>query len=255
LKVWGVTDKGKIRKENQDAYHAEVIIVGEGEDSGGCALCVVCDGMGGARSGNVASTMAVEHFVRMVKGRLALAVKIPELSEVREALHEALHEANSVILSRARSDPNCADMGTTLVAAVALPDGRAIVVNIGDSRCYMLRSADGSIAQVTKDHSLVEDMIDRGELKREEARYHPNRNLITRALSADANTTPDFFELKLNAGDFLLLCSDGLSNEADPREIAFELTYGDADTVAARCLDVALSRGAADNVTVVILEQ
>jgi protein phosphatase len=97
-------------------------------------------------------------------------------------------------------------------------------------------------------------MIDAGELKREEARFHPARNYITRAISLDALTTPDYFELRLNEGDMLLLCSDGLSNEADSKELAFELMYGDIETAAQRCLNIALNRGAPDNVTVVILE-
>jgi protein phosphatase len=258
LKVWGITDNGKVRKENQDAYHAEVLTIGEITAPTECAICVICDGMGGAKSGNVASAIAVEYFVRVVKSGLKEAEKIPEPDMIKELLSGAITVANDAILARARSDPRCSDMGTTLVGVVAMADGRTVVVNVGDSRCYLVRrdrnGEDSSISQVTKDHSLVEDMIDRGELRREEARYHPNRNLITRALSADANTLPDFFDIDLNPGDLLLLCSDGLSNEADSREIAFELLYGDADTAVQRCLDIALGRGATDNVTVVLLE-
>jgi protein phosphatase len=258
LKVWGITDKGKVRKKNDDSYYAEVLTIGTITAPAECALCVICDGMGGAQSGDVASSIAVEYFVRVVDSGLKGAEKTPEPERIKELLSGAITVANDAILARARSDPICGDMGTTLVGAVVLADGRAVVVNVGDSRCYFVRrdqnGEDSSIAQITKDHSLVEDMIDRGELRREEARYHPNRNLITRALSADANTIPDFFDISLKPGDLLLLCSDGLSNEADSREIAFELLYGDADTAAQRCLDIALGRGATDNVTVVLLE-
>jgi protein phosphatase len=248
LNVWGLTNRGKVRKENQDAFYAKTITTAGATMS----ICVICDGMGGVKGGDVASKLAVDAFQK------ALESEIIPLAECSELLHHAVAVATEKVIAHAKAHPAINDMGTTLVAALINVKGEAAVVNIGDSRCYLLRCGEdgsyGIIEQITKDHSHVEDMVDAGELRREEARFHPARNYITRAISLDALTTPDFFELKLNSGDILLLCSDGLSNELDPKEIAYELMHGDIDTAAQRCLNIALTRGAPDNVTVVIFQ-
>jgi len=248
LRVWGLTDKGKIRKENQDAYYAKVLTTG-GTTLG---VCVVCDGMGGVKGGDVASKLAINAFRKTLEDKLSAGV------ERSDILRMAVSNATEEVTRYAKAHPNVADMGTTLVAALVNLKGEATIANIGDSRCYLIRKGNevsaGTIAQITKDHSHVEDMIDAGELKREEARFHPQRNYITRAISLDALTNADYFEITLKEGDLLLLCSDGLSNEADAKELAFELLYGDVETAAKRCVNIALNRGAPDNVTVVILE-
>jgi protein phosphatase len=249
-----LTDRGKVRKENQDAYFAE-------ELGGGFLLAVVCDGMGGTRGGGLAAKLAIETFVAALRGLTEEADFT--IGNSRSALEEAVFAARDAVLFYAEEHPDCRDMGTTLVAALSDFAGNTVIVNVGDSRCYAVRRGNvgnaepdtdvGHIEQITKDHSLVEEMIDRGELLRQDARVHPKRNLITRALSADVNAKPDIFELKLAEGDLLLLCSDGLSNEVDPREIAFELLYDEPETAAKRCLKIALDRGASDNVTVVVV--
>jgi protein phosphatase len=255
LKVWGLTDKGKVRKENQDAFFAEDL-------TRGFTLAVVCDGMGGTHGGGLASKLAIETFVAEIR-RLTADASF-NLDDSQSALEAAVAKASSAVLTYAKKHSDCRDMGTTLVAALSDYAGNSVIINVGDSRCYAVRRGNGignaetdtdvgHIEQITKDHSLVEEMIDRGEILRQDARAHPKRNLITRALSADVNATPDFYSLKLLEGDLLLLCSDGLSNEVDPREIAFELLYGEPDTAALRCLTIALDRGASDNVTVVVV--
>ena len=142
-------------------------------------------------------------------------------------------------------------MGTTLVAAVT--DGSHVTVaNVGDSRCYLIR--DGGIQQLTKDHSVVEDMVDRGEIERADAWKHPRRNYITRALGAEEQVECDLFFRDLEPGDVLLLCSDGLSGVVNPQELLFEVVYGgELETAAERMVNIALERGAPDNVTALIL--
>ena len=142
-------------------------------------------------------------------------------------------------------------MGTTLVAAVT--DGReARIVNIGDSRCYLVRNK--IIRQITKDHSLVQDLVDRGEIDRAEAWRHPQRNFITRALGTDADVICDVFRETLEPGDVLLLCSDGLSGIVNPQELLFEIAYGgELESAADRMMEIALERGAPDNVTLILL--
>ncbi|MDR2360263.1 MAG: protein phosphatase 2C domain-containing protein [Oscillospiraceae bacterium] len=248
LKLWGLTDKGAVRDDNQDAYFADMIPASDGE----YALIAVCDGMGGARGGGIASSLAAEIFVQAVKDRIG--------GNAQDLLTYAIIETRAAIDEYSNTHADCAGMGTTLVAALIAPDGNVTIANVGDSRCYLIRRAKGnadettnaSIRQITKDHSLVEEMVERGELKREDARFHPRRNLITRVLSAEADSTPDFFKLLLEDGDVLLLCSDGLSNTLDAREVLFEIQFGKLDTAAKRCLNIALERGAPDNVTIVI---
>ena len=143
-------------------------------------------------------------------------------------------------------------MGTTLVAAVAYSGG-VVVSNVGDSRAYHITS-DG-IRRITRDHSLVENMVERGDITEEEARRHPNKNLITRALGPDANPVCDGFICPLEKGDYVLLCSDGLVDTVTDQEMLFEVIHhDDVDTCLDRLLEISKSRGAADNVTAVLME-
>ncbi len=240
IHVWGVTDKGEVRPQNQDGFYLELF----SEDS---AVGVVCDGMGGARAGNIASLIAVETFVDVVQ---SLREELEE--EPQAVLNRAAAQANSAVYSRAETDPDCRGMGTTMVAALVL--GRtAHLLNIGDSRCYHI-SGEG-IRRVTRDHSVVEDMVARGDITPEEARNHPRKNLITRALGAEGQVKADLYRQELTAGDFLLLCSDGLSNIVTDQELLYEVLYGGVpEECCKRLLNIALSRGAPDNVTAVLME-
>ena len=243
MRYWALTDTGCVRSENQDAW-----LVRESKPRDGntpILTAVVCDGMGGARAGNVASRMGVEHFADLL---------CPQLDSVEsaEALAPlAVEEANRAIYSLASMEPMYEGMGTTLVAAVT--DGKtARIMNIGDSRAYLVRNK--LIRQVTKDHSLVQDLVDRGEIDRADAWLHPQRNYITRALGTDELVLCDIFREELEPGDVLLLCTDGLSGIVNPQELLFEIAYGgDLDSAAKRMMDIALERGAPDNVTLVLL--
>ena len=234
------TDIGKKRSENQDRVHAEFL-------ADNVAVAVVCDGMGGARAGNIASMLAVEAFVEALQD---LPPGTPEDPEALLAQGSA--GANTVVYHRARRDPDCHGMGTTMVAALVLSD-MAYLLNIGDSRAYYI-SGNG-IEKVTRDHSLVEDMVRRGDITPEQARNHPQKNLITRALGTEEHVRADFYRKKLESGDSLLLCSDGLSNVVSDQEMLYEVLHGGpVGECCHRLLDIALSRGAPDNVTCVLFQ-
>ena len=240
MQIWGLTDPGNIRSQNQDAYN----IVEFGHDR---ALMIVCDGMGGAKSGNVASSMAAEAFVAEVRRsqRLALSVE-----RVKQILLGALELANKAVYEHAKLGDEYSGMGTTLVAAFLLKN-TAVVINVGDSRTYHF-SAQG-VHQVTRDHSIVELMVQRGELTPEQAKTYPGKNLITRAVGTEPEVEGDLYVQELHKDDCLLLCSDGLSNEMDDQEILFEVVHGmKKSTCCERLLSIAKNRGAPDNVTVVL---
>lgn len=243
IRVWGMTDTGLVRKDNQDAYAAEH------HEPTGHTVCVVCDGMGGAAGGRLASHIAVNAFVAELKKVLTPAMT-PE--QLREASSYAVSLANRAVREAAAASEDCRSMGTTLVSAVSY-DGGAVVTNVGDSRAYHITS--GGITRVTKDHSLVESMVDRGDITAEEARRHPNRNLITRALGPDITAACDGYICPMAAGDFLLLCTDGLVDTVTDQEMLFEVLHGDGlDTCLDRLLDISKSRGASDNVTAVLMQ-
>jgi len=235
MEFWGITDKGAVRSQNQDAYALRKL-------SDGRTLAVVCDGMGGARAGNIASAMTVETFSDAVD---TIAAEPPQ------RLGQAAVRANELVFHRAVVDTDCTGMGTTLVAAL-MEEGMAHLINVGDSRAYHV--SEKGIRQITRDHSVVEDLVKSGRLTREEARNHPRKNLITRALGCEPQLRADLFSEELREGDHLLLCSDGLSNLVTEQEILYEVIHGgSADTCCRRLLDIALHRGAPDNVTVVLV--
>ena len=240
MNIWGITDTGAVRQQNQDYYHAELA-------APDLALCLVCDGMGGARAGNVASKLAVDTFLQTARDRTLEQWR----TEPEALLNFAAEQANQAVYYRSGIDADCRGMGTTMVAALAVGD-TAYLLNVGDSRAYLVRP-DG-IVRLTRDHSVVEDLVHRGEITPEQARHHPQKNLITRVLGAEKNLRPDLYRQTLEKDDVLLLCSDGLSNLMDDQELLYEVIHGGApDTCCQRLLDIALTRGAPDNVTVVLL--
>lgn len=241
MKGCGVTDKGMVRTENQDCYQLEII---EEEQ---CAVAVLCDGMGGAQAGSVASSIAVESFMTHVKA--CFATGGAENGELTGIVQEACDYANIRVYDRSFADFGCMGMGTTLVGVLVQGD-ETIVVNIGDSRAYQI--SDGTIARITKDHSLVEELIQCGAITREEAKSHPNRNVITRALGVEQHVQCDLFGIAFQEGDQILLCSDGLSNLVSEEEM-LAASSAEPEKMTERLLQMALERGASDNVTVVVL--
>ena len=240
MQCWGMTDPGCVRSQNQDAFQIENL-------DKNTTLCIVCDGMGGAKSGNVASTLAVEVFVEEVRRSW---VPGADTDETEQILLSAVKLANFTVYDQAQQLEEFSGMGTTLVAA--LIQGREVtVVNVGDSRGYHV-SRNG-IRRITKDHSLVQMMVDRGDLTPEQARTYPGKNYITRAIGTEPVAECDVFRLDVEKGDFLLLCSDGLSNMMDDQEILFEVVHGiNKELCCQRLMDIGRSRGAPDNMTCIL---
>ena len=242
MNIWGMTDIGLVRRENQDTYAVRVI-----EDS---TVCVVCDGMGGPGGGKLASGLAVKAFMDACLSGLRRDMS---WEQVKEVAASAVAAANRAVYARACEDLSLRGMGTTLVSAI-VREGQAAFNNVGDSRAYLIRAS--SIRRITKDHSFVEHLVDVGDITAEEARYHPHRNLITRALGPEPVTLSDSFEVSLEPGDWLLLCTDGLVGTVTDEEIARELVADTPDNERlARLLELAKGQGAPDNVTAVLLRQ
>ncbi len=241
MQSWGLTDKGCIRKMNQDAYEIRQL-------DKNTLLCVVCDGMGGAKSGNVASSLAVDVFSQEIQRTWTPAM---EWDKADQMMKNAVKLANFTVYDQAMQFEEFSGMGTTLVAAL-VRGSKVSLVNVGDSRAYVINQK--GIRQITRDHSVVQMMVDRGELTAEMAKSYPGKNLITRAVGTEMTISGDIFRQELSKGDFLLLCSDGLSNLLDDQEILFEVVHGvNKERCCKRLLDIAVSRGAPDNVTSVLV--
>ena len=241
MQSWGLTDPGCVRKQNQDTYFIEQL-------DRSSLLCVVCDGMGGAKSGNVASSLAADVFMDEVRRSWKPML---DQEKVDQILHSAVKLANFTVFDQAQQFEEFNGMGTTLVAAL-IRGKKATVVNVGDSRAYGI-DQDG-IHQITRDHSLVQMMVDRGDLTPEMAKTYPGKNFITRAIGTEPTIAFDVFHLDVAKVDYLLLCSDGLSNLMDDQEILFEVVHGvNKQHCCKRLLDIAKNRGAPDNVTSVLV--
>ena len=241
MQCWGLTDPGCVRPQNQDAYQIEQL-------DRNTMLCVVCDGMGGAKSGNVASSLALDVFVQEIRRSWSPGLKADKIDRM---LRSAVKLANFTVFDQAQQFEEFEGMGTTLVAAL-IRGNEAVVVNVGDSRAYCVNK-DG-IHRLTTDHSLVQMMVERGELTPERARTYPGKNFITRAIGTESMVVCDVFHKKASPGDYFLLCSDGLSNLMDDQEILFEVAHGqDKSQCCQRLLDIAKNRGAPDNVTSILV--
>ena len=242
MQSWGLTDPGCVRKQNQDFYQIEQL------DRGGL-LCVVCDGMGGAKSGNIASSLAADVFVQEIRRSWK-----PNMAQeqINQMLSSAVKLANFTVFDQAQQFEEFDGMGTTLVAAL-IKGHKATIVNVGDSRAYCI--GESGIHQISRDHSLVQMMVDRGDLTSEVAKTYPGKNFITRAIGTEPMVLCDLFHLDLQKGEFILLCSDGLSNMMDDQEILFEVAHGvDKSQCGQRLLKIAKNRGAPDNVTSVLVQ-
>ena len=241
MQSWGLTDPGCVRKQNQDAYQIE-------ELDRNTLLCIVCDGMGGAKSGNIASSLAMDVFVEEVRRTWTPSM---DQEKVDQMMLSAAKLANFTVYDQAQQFPEFEGMGTTLVALL-IKGKKATIANVGDSRCYGLSRR--GIRQITQDHSLVQMMVDRGDLTAEMAKTYPGKNFITRAIGTESTVACDLFHQNVSRGDYFLLCSDDLSNMMDDQEILFEVVHGvNKQHCCRRLLDIAKNRGAPDNVTSVLV--
>ncbi len=237
MKATGRTDKGRKRSNNQDS-----IYIGEGSIGPLPNLFIVADGMGGHAAGDFASRYAISVVLDFVRG-----------STVRNPislLKRAMIFANSEVYREAEKDPDKYGMGTTMVACVV--DGSELyVANVGDSRLYLIRD---EITQITMDHSLVEELIRNGQLERNRGRNHPEKNLITKAMGSKDEVMPDFFEISLEEGDKVLLCSDGLSNMVEDDELRdIVREAGSPEEAVDSLIDRANYYGGNDNISAILI--
>lgn len=242
MQYWSLTDPGCVRPQNQDAHQVEML-------DRNTLLAVICDGMGGAKSGNVASSLAVEVFVQEIKRTWTPGM---DQDKIDQMLRGAVKLANFTVYDQAQQFEEFLGMGTTLVALL-LRGKSATVINVGDSRAYCVNW--NGIQLLTKDHSLVQMMVERGELTPERARTYPGKNFITRAIGTENVVESDIFHRQMERGECILMCSDGLSNMMDDQEILFEVVHGmNKQHCCQRLLEIAKTRGAPDNVTSILIQ-
>ena len=235
---FGKTDVGLKRENNQDCFKVS-------KTQNGALLCVVCDGMGGAAGGRVASSTAADAFSEYVLENINTHEE-----SICTLLSDALSNANKSVYEKAREDKELSGMGTTMCAVLALGD-KLYCISVGDSRIYLVKN--GTMSRLSHDHSYVQTLVDGGQSTEEEAGNHPNRNIITRAVGTEEKVEGDVFVLDETCADRILICSDGLCGYVDEDEIAKVcLGEDDAQRCCERLVDIANAAGGPDNITVVV---
>lgn len=238
MKAYAKTDIGAKRQTNQDYVFCSMQPVGSLPN-----LFIVADGMGGHKAGDLASRYTVEEFLEIVRNSKA--------DNPITVIEEAVTKANLMLIQKSKESIDYEGMGTTLVVATII--GRSVyIANVGDSRLYLINN---EIQQITRDHSLVEEMISLGEIDRKKARTHEKKNIITRAIGVDSEVVADFFEIDYSDGDIILMCSDGLSNMIDDDEIKLIVNQGtDLSEITNKLIETANRNGGRDNISVVLVE-
>ena len=238
LKTFSITDIGCIRKVNQDFVYTSEMPVGSLPN-----LFLLADGMGGHRAGDYASKATVETMVEKIENSTD--------AEPVKVFREAISAANALIYEKASTEMAMEGMGTTIVAA-CLVGNELQIANIGDSRLYLIND---KIRQITKDHSLVEEMVRLGNIKKSEARNHPDKNIITRAVGVNDTVEADYFTVDAKEGDCILMCSDGLSNMVEDEQIRLILEQGrDIVDKVQKLVEAAKKNGGLDNISVILVE-
>ncbi len=240
--VSGYSDKGIVRNSNQDAFQ-----IGMTDD--GISWAVVCDGMGRANSRDIATRLAADHFSAAIKAGLR-----PNMTEhsIMNLLRSSVVSANIRVFDKSKENAEFSGMGTTIVACLVIGK-TAYFIHAGDSRAYVLSGDE--FFQITRDHSIVQSMIEDGKLTVEEARFHPRKNVITRALGVDEIIEPEFNVYDLNEGEIILLCTDGLTNfVADSDIVKILKSSSDNSEKSELLVSVANENGGGDNITAVVFE-
>ena len=237
LKTFSATDVGRKREINQDFIFSSETPIGNLPN-----LFIVADGMGGHNAGDFASSFTTDCVVREITSS--------DLESPIKIIRNAIEKANLALMEKASEEAEKRGMGTTIVVATIVDDC-LYVANVGDSRLYLVND---DIVQITRDHSLVEEMILKGEIDRDEARIHPDKNIITRAVGATAEIKVDFFDMKLREGDEILMCTDGLSNMIEDRDILTIMEREDDVAGQVRSLiNAANNNGGKDNIAVIVI--
>lgn len=239
MRIYSKTDRGKVRHINQDAFFAGLL-------PDGAALAVVCDGMGGASAGDIASKTAVEVISQYITNAYNASM---DTNSLLSLIKNSIISANIDVYDISLKNSDLNGMGTTAVVAV-VREKQAIICNVGDSRAYLLSD---ELKQITRDHSIVQSLIESGELTAEEARVHPKKNVITRALGVEENIIPDDYCVQLEENQEILLCTDGLSNYVEGEVIYNIVKNNDINKVTELLVDRANSAGGRDNITVAVV--
>jgi len=240
MKLFGQTDIGLKRKTNQDAF-----CVGELEGNAGYA--VVCDGIGGTNGGQIAS----QESVKVISEQITQSFRVSSSdNSIKNMLITAVNRANVTVFDRAAADQNLAGMGTT-VDVCLIHGGLAHIAHVGDGRTYLI--ASGTCTLLTTDHSIVQEMMENGEITKEQMKTHPDRHIITRAVGVEETLMVDYCENPVEPGQHLLLCTDGLSNYIEPQEMADEIDPDDLEKTVNNLIELAKSRGGADNITAAVI--
>lgn len=235
IQSYGVTDTGLVRKNNEDSFLCD--------DK--CGFWVVADGMGGHDAGEIASDIAAT--------RLHALVQATDETISEELLTDLVQEVNCEIWDYGRSHNLVSGLGTTLTALIQIDKEHALIAHVGDSRLFRVRGLE--VEQITTDHSWVQQQVDLGEITMDEARFHPNKNVIMRSMGFDSNVEPDILQVKLSKGDSFLIASDGLTNKLSAEDIGRVLARTENSRAGLQGLiQLALERGGEDNITVVLVE-
>ena len=241
-----VSHIGKVRKNNEDCCKGEIIPT----KSGDIGIFAIADGMGGHNKGEVASELAVDNIVRFLKNNLIQNEHV-KINYIDDILKQAYNNVNSIIYKKSKDDEICTGMGTTLTTVI-IHKGKVYIANVGDSRCYMLH--DGEFEKITRDHSLVEELIAKHAITEEEAKTHPNRNIITRALGTEQIILVDIYKKDINKDDKVLLATDGLTGFVDKSEINEIISKDEeVEIIAENLINKANELSGKDNVSVILV--
>lgn len=257
MNVYGKSDIGLVRKTNQDDIKFKKV-------NENTLWAIVCDGMGGAKGGDVAGAMAVNKiseffdnfFEKHFNGKLydksdeTLDKGLTEKNDIKAMMTSSVIQAGSLIFDTSREDVNLSGMGTTVVAAI-YESGILHIVHIGDSRAYLINNL--GIRQLTTDHSMVQEMIAKGDITKEQAENHPQKNIITRALGIQRESIPDYTRVETNENDKFLFCTDGLTNELSNAEIYEIFKFSQEEQIADNLIKEAKFRKGADNITAAVM--
>lgn len=239
MQIFAKTDIGKMRSVNQDSFYINTL-------SANTALAVVCDGMGGASAGDIASKTAVEIISQYILNSYSLSM---DFDDITKLISNAIMSANIEIYDLSCKDESLKGMGTTAVVTI-LRDNKAVICNVGDSRAYLIND---TLNQITRDHSVVQSLVESGKLSPEQARVHPEKNVITRALGVEQNVLIDSYITEIDENCKILLCSDGMSNYVSEDKIFNIVDSNDIDKITDLLINEANLGGGRDNITVAVI--
>lgn len=241
MQIIGNTDVGRTRIANEDAFKYGIF-------DDGASWAVVCDGMGGVHGGKIASSTAIDMVSQKIKKCYNPAMG---MSSIENLLLSSITTANCIVYDRGIGDSELEGMGTTIVAAI-VKNGEACIAHVGDSRAYMI--SNNKINLITKDHSLVQEMLDMGQITQSEFEHHPRKNIITRAMGVDDKIDIEFNTVEFNSDDALILCSDGLSGLIEKDTMLDIYNNTEFDSLADKYIETANDNGGVDNITVVVMK-